>query len=411
MVNSSKIADEILGHGLIGDPWVGGRLRFNANPIVLTAGRLGSLAGCAVSMCRVLDAYVNVLVKRPDVMASLGIPASLQAIASIDAPRWLTFARVDVFETNTGSGPIACEINCDTPTGLAETIESSRLGSARHPQLRHPSLLLEPRWKSAVNEALGKDPRGATVGLIEPTEMTEDTNHTRLLMRWLGEMGCQVVRGSPFNIESHSDRGVGMFGKKCDLLLRHYKTDWWGVREAIWLDEPDPPDASPLGREFLAIADALGAGKVNVINPFAAAIPQNKRVMALPWEMPGLISAELEGVARATFPETHFAENVPAGVLLDEQMDWVLKSDYGCEGEEVILGSATTPEVWAESIIQMRPRRWVAQRAFVPQRDSNGDICNLGVWMVGSAPSGVLARTSEGATDGLAQICPVGVEP
>ena len=86
---------------------------------------------------------------------------------------------------------------------------------------------------------------------------------------------------------------------------------------------------------------------------------------------------------------------------------WVLKSDYGAEGDEVIVGKFTTDETWAESLRQAAPGRWVVQRYFQANTLPGGETINHGVFLVAGKACGLYARIQQGATDTGAISAPV----
>lgn len=400
----------VLDRGVIDDPWSRGNIRLTAEPVILDRVQAAGIAGAACSVAMMLDEAVPAVANDATLARQLGLDDSLMAIAALDAPRWLALARADVFLVD-GAAPQVCEINCDTPTGLAECTELGLIAAAAAPELNDPSARLRERWVAMVRSCVAADHPGAVVGIIDPTEMTEDIGHVRLLARWLEEAGFGVVRGSPFNLHACSERRVGMFGTPCDVLVRHYKTDWWARRDSPWLNEPPPPAAHSLERELALIANAMDAGTVAVVNPWGAAIAQSKRTLALPWERPDLFHPDTLANVQRHLPETRFLASIPSEQLIAERERWVLKSDFGCEGDEVLLGTLTTPTLWAESLRLADPRHWVVQRAFAPQRDAEGCITNHGVFLIGGMPSGLFTRRSLGPTDDRALSCPTLVRP
>jgi hypothetical protein len=320
------------------------------------------------------------------------------------APLWHGLARADVFLLGDQEAPPAvCELNCDTPSGLAEAAVLGTLAGL--PPEQDPNLTLERRFARLLATFLAAvdrpDPAGpATVGIIYPTEIAGDFGLIRLYQQWCQGAGHEVVLGSPFNLTPTSDGGVALFGRPCQLLLRHYKTDWWGERLPIWDDEDPYPDAEPLEGPLAVVLRALAARRCAMVNPFAAVLPQNKRAMAFMWEQQGRFSAEGQGAIRAHVPETLRLETVDRRRLMDEQPAWVLKSDYGCEGEEVIIGADSSPEDWRASLEHALPERWVVQRRFEPRRStSDALIANHGVFLVGGRAAGLYTRLSAGATD------------
>jgi glutathionylspermidine synthase len=233
----------------------------------------------------------------------------------------------------------------------------------------------------------------------------------RLFEGWCQRRGMQTVLGSPFNLRPAADSGLTLFGRRCDLLLRHYKTDWWGERRPIWDDEAPFPDAEPLSGPLRLVLSALAARRCAVVNPFAAVLPQNKRAMAFLWEEQHRFDAGARAIIRDHVPETVRLERADRARLQAERTAWVLKSDYGCEGEEVVIGRDTDEAAWAECLQRALPGRWIAQRHFTARRDEEGLVANHGVFLIGGRAAGLYTRLSAGATDAAALSVPVEVIP
>jgi len=185
-------------------------------------------------------------------------------------------------------------------------------------------------------------------------------------------------------------------------VLRHYKTDWWGERLPVRDDEEPFADPEPLTAPLAALLDAELAGEVAVVNPFGAVLPQNKRAFAFCWEELDRFSPEAQAVIRASLPFSLRLEAADRDVLLRERDDWVLKTDYGCEGEEVVIGRDLAQEVWADLLAHAIPRRWIAQRRFDARRDAEGRVANHGVFLAAGCAAGLYTRLSLGATDASA---------
>jgi glutathionylspermidine synthase len=91
-----------------------------------------------------------------------------------------------------------------------------------------------------------------------------------------------------------------------------------------------------------------------------------------------------------------------------QREEWVLKSDYGAEGDEVIVGKYVTDELWRASLEHARAGRWVAQRFFEAKPiDDNGSLVNHGVFLVAGEACGLYARIQAGPTDERALSTPV----
>jgi hypothetical protein len=191
---------------------------------------------------------------------------------------------------------------------------------------------------------------------------------------------------------------VSLLGQPCDIIVRHYKTDWWTERESVW-KKAAFADAEPLTGPLGPLLSAQLAGRVAVLNPWGAIIPQNKRCLALMWEQKQRFSARSRGFIERYLPMTHRMEAFDLDRLRNERAEWVLKSDYGCEGDETLVGSFTSDADWRAALEDAVPHRWIVQRAFTPKLDDSGRNCNLGVYLIAGATSGMYGRLSVGPTN------------
>jgi glutathionylspermidine synthase len=318
---------------------------------------------------------------------------------------WHCLARADVFRTATGYA--VAELNCDTPTGLAESISLSELAVPAAGQF-DPNARLEQRLMQTIAQlATGLLGQGhlRSVGLVYPTEITEDLALIRFYKRAFERIGYHVVLGAPFNL-GERDGTVYLSGEPIALLLRHYKSDWWTERAAAWLDD-SVPDTLPLAAQLDCLFRATQAGKLAIVNPFGAVICQNKRIMAFFWEHLQLFSAESQARIRELIPVTYRLESLHPDLLLAQREQWVLKSAYGAEGDQVVLGPSVTDAVWAESLKCARPGVWVAQRYFDVHVDADCMNTNWGVYVAGGQSIGLFARRQHGPTDGRALATPI----
>ena len=108
--------------------------------------------------------------------------------------------------------------------------------------------------------------------------------------------------GSPFNLRAAPGGRVALFGSPCDLILRHYKTDWWGERLPIWADEDPYPDPEPLHGPLHALLAASAGRRCAVVNPFGSVLAQNKRMMAFLWERRDALSPAARETVEAFVP-------------------------------------------------------------------------------------------------------------
>jgi glutathionylspermidine synthase len=396
----AAFAERIVASGLLRDPWLDGRPRFREEPVVLPAARHAQLRRAAEEVAAACHAMVAVLLDEPRLLEDvLGLTPVQRAMWTASAPAWHGIARADVFFTD--DGVAVAEINCDTPTGEAEAVVLGEL-AAGPPGTRDPNTPLEGHFLAMLDffarrERLPSAGPARTVGLVYPTELTDDLPLVRLYRTWLERRGYGVVLGSPYNLAYDGER-TRLFDTPIDVLVRHYKTDWWGERRSAWLDEPIE-DAAPLEGPLRAVLSGMAAGTLAVVNPFGAVVPQNKRSFALMWEQIHRFPPEAQAAIERWVPVTRRLEVMHAEQLAAQRGRWVIKSDYGAEGEEVILGRDVDDATWRSAIARARPGAWVAQQYFAAETDARGESVNYGVFLVAGQAAGLYARVQSGATD------------
>ena len=89
----------------------------------------------------------------------------------------------------------------------------------------------------------------------------------------------------------------------------------------------------------------------------------------------------------------------------------MLKSDYGCEGDEVIVGPMVSEEIWSASLAAAKPERWVAQEYFEIAPLEGHLLPNYGVYLIGGRAAGIFTRLSSQATDYSAVTAPTFILP
>ena len=392
---------------VLGDPWLDGAPRFQAEPIVLPQARHALLCQAAADIAAVHQEVAQLVLAEPMLAESFfGLTRWQLGMWQCSAPDWHGIARADVFLT--ADGPRVCELNSDTPSGAAEAVLLSARAAAGRRDVLDPNAALRARFVAMVQTCAARcGHRGPlTIGIVYPTEMTEDLSMVALYRDWLQQAGHRVVLGAPFNLTLASDGRTALFDEPCDAIVRHYKTDWFGERLPVRDDEPPCEDRAPLVEPLHALLTAAVEGRTAVVNPFGAVLTQNKRAMALCWERLEQFSPMAQAAIRRWLPFTQRLE--PLRDELWAQKDgWVLKSDYGCEGAEVVLGPCVDQATWEDALAHAITRRWVAQRWFEAEANRDGLLCNHGVYLVGGAPAGLLLRVhGRAATDDRARIAP-----
>ncbi|MGC4087625.1 MAG: glutathionylspermidine synthase family protein [Polyangiaceae bacterium] len=393
-----EFATRVVEGGILTDPWIDGQPRFRAEPLLIDASQQRELYRAAERMAAVYDELCRIVGDEPALLDGFFAMTPCQkAMWLASQPLWHGLARADLFMTS--EGLVLCELNCDTPTGEAEAVVLNQLATRGQPGASDPNRELGARFCELAAALCARLPVEGqrTVGLVYPTEFTEDLSLVRLYREWLGRLGYSVVLGSPYNL-SYDPSGLSLFGRPVSLLVRHYKTDWWGERASVWSDEAIP-DAQPLLEPLSALLAAVVDEQVAVLNPLGSVLPQNKRSMAFMWEHIHRFSPDAQATIQRYLPLTSRLEVLHTELLLAEREDWVLKSDYGAEGEEVIVGRDTPEPLFRECIEKARPGRWVAQRYFKALENERRETINYGVYVVAGVACGLYARAQVGATD------------
>jgi glutathionylspermidine synthase len=410
-------AQRVIQDGVILDPWMDGQPRLSPEPLLLEPAEHRALLKVGEDVGELYDEACRLVDEDDELLDGFfGLTPVQKVMWNASRPLWHGIARADVFATR--DGYLISELNCDTPTGEAEAVVLNALARPAHGDLLDPNRELERRFAAMLEILLERMVDGASprrVGIVYPTEFTEDLSVIRLYRRWLHSIGLEVVLGSPYNLGVADDgERATLFGQPVAALLRHYKADGWGERASPWDDEAleDPlPLLAPL--EIALRASALR--KTAIVNPFGAVLPQNKRTMAFFWERIHRFSTRARALIERHVPYTSRLETIHAERLLAEREDWVLKSDYGAEGDEVVIGRETDAATWAASLQHARPGRWIAQRYFEalpdPRPGGAGQPLNYGVFLIAGEASGVYVRRQTGATDDHAVSVPVLVRP
>lgn len=417
MTPYDAFAQRVIADGVILDPWMDGEPRLSPEPLVLEASEHRALLRVGEDVAELYEEACQLVDEDEDLLDSFFSLSPIQKLMwNASRPLWHGIARADVFAT--AEGHAITELNCDTPTGEAEAVVLNRIVREATSGLVDPNADLERRFGAMVSILVERLVDGAaprTIGIVYPTEFTEDLSVIRLYRRWLEAIGFEVVLGSPYNlgIDEAAERAT-LFGRPVAAIFRHYKTDGWGERASVWDDET-LADALPLAAPLAAALRASAFRKTAVINPFGSVVPQNKRTMAFMWEHIHRFSTRAKGLIERHVPYTSRLETQHVERLRADREGWVLKSDYGAEGDEVVIGRETDEETWNAALAHARPGRWVAQRWFeaLPEKRPGGagQPLNYGVFVIAGEACGLYVRRSAGATDDRAVSVPVLVKP
>lgn len=362
-----------------------------------------------------MDELVALLYDEPQWLETyFSMPVSWREISHGGAKWWNLFSRLDVFVTRDGSIQI-CEINSDTPSGQSDMWALLDAFGTTTPWGELPGGDYTDRFFDFLHRLAptreGAQASKPTLAILYPTDVTEDLELIEDYRVFATARGFEVVLGGPRNLQFSDDGRVWLFGTPIDVILRHYKTDWWGERRRMWYNTPFIWDYEPLD-ELAPLLSADEAGQVAVVNPFASMPTQSKKALAFLWEHKSRFTPRSQETIERFVPFTRCIDAQFLEEALHEKDRWVLKSDFGCEGEEVLVGALVTQEAWRLSLKLIIPERWVAQEFFEVEPLADGWLPNFGLYTIAGKSAGLYTRINPptGITDTHAVVLPVAIE-
>ncbi|HUI65911.1 MAG TPA: glutathionylspermidine synthase family protein [Bacteroidota bacterium] len=405
----TELLSWLLEGGIPSLPYTDGKARLSSAPCIVPSRRMKALRTAAAAVGRAYDDLCDILARDPSYLTGFFSLTHLQQMLwYASGSLWHGIARADIFCTTGGSLAVA-EVNSDTPSGVDEAFLLGEFAESRFPGLRNPSSCLREAFLSLIHRSyreLRSHSALPTVAIIYPTDIPEDQGMITLYTTWLEDAGFRVILGSPSNVERGENGRATVFGAEIDVLYRHYKADWLCERVNVWKDARRIPDPGPLLRELENIVQPMVEGDLAVVNPFGAVVTQNKLSLAFFHEKLDLFRPDSQETIRRYIPLTKRLSSFEPGALEREKDEWVLKSDYGCEGAEVIVGRFTDKEAWTHALHLAEPAHWVAQRYFQAEIQDSGLIENYGVYLAGGEPAGLYVRLARGVTGTTAIIAP-----
>ncbi|MFT3766940.1 MAG: hypothetical protein QM820_15690 [Minicystis sp.] len=151
-----------------------------------------------------------------------------------------------------------------------------------------------------------------------------------------------------------------------------------------------------------AIAVALERGLVRSVPSFSTMYMQSKLAFARAWALRGELSPAHREAVERYLPETIDLADLTPERLLDDREGWVLKRALGRVGDQVFVGTLTSPDYWKGLVDELYAlahapdaEPWIAQR-LVRQRaipTPFGDrFVTLGAYVLDGRFAGYFAR-------------------
>jgi hypothetical protein len=199
----TSFAHAVYETGILSDPWFDGVERFRLDGVVLTHERARRLAEAAERVAYLHNELAEIIIANPALLTEFYSLTPYQlAMWQTSGGMWHGMARADLFILE-DNRIVCCELNSDTPSGHAEAVTLNELlyerNCRQHGALANPNAEIADAFIAMLHESHAKRTSAELrrVGLIYPTEMTEDLGMMTLLTTWIEQAGIAVVAGSP----------------------------------------------------------------------------------------------------------------------------------------------------------------------------------------------------------------------
>lgn len=401
-IEYSKFAEELYNGCIFTDAWVDGKERFSMDYLLLQQKELDKFYKASEQIGYLFYEFTKVISQNPELIDEyFHLTPYQKAMWMYSGGEWHGIARLDLFLLENGAIQM-CEMNSDTPSGEPEAVVLNEIISSAldviNPNSGFKAQFCKSvfhQWERTTEKKFNKN-APPSVAIIYPTEISEDLSMIRLYESWFKEYNCEIILGSPFNLKyNEKENKLYIFDKAVDIVIRHYKTDWWGERISPWLDSQFQ-DAEPLKKPLKNLISAQISGAASVFNPFGAVLSQNKLVLSFFYDYFHLFGKMFQNMISKYIPETRRLIDYESKITNKDE--WVLKSNYGCEGDEVIIGKNSSEEIWQKSLEMARKEHWIVQRYFKSIRIDDNEP-NFGIYLIGGKASGIFTRFAKKSTD------------
>jgi len=352
-------------------------------PLVMKRSVWNQLATHAEALTAEAAAAEQEIVKRPELLRLLGLPPRLQAVLSDHEPLTPAAGRVIRFDFHfTTEGWRISEANSDVPGGFSEASHFTGLMAGHFPHLE-PAGNPAESWCRVLAASAGV---GGQVAFLSAPPLLEDHQVNAFLAANLRVYGCRTCLAKPEQIQWHNGvayLATNSYRGPLDLVVRFYQAEWL----------PNLPRSNGWRCFFRG-------GRTPVANPPLSVISESKR-FPLTWKH---LSIPLP-TWRRLLPEVR----EPHDISLFNHPEWLLKTAYCNNGEDVCIRELMTPLQWWHAKLSSRfaPHKWLAQRRFqsspVPTPLGPRHVC-IGIYTVNGSAAGAYARLSQTAVTDYAAV-------
>lgn len=342
-------------------------------PLVMNGTLWHELAQQAEQLAAEAAAASQEIIRRPDLLAMLGLPAALLKVFVAGEPLTPAAGHIIRFDFHpTSDGWRISEANTDVPGGFTEASHFTEMMAEHFPHLAMPGNPVEA-WCDALAAAAGAE---AQVALLSAPGVLSDHQVIAFLAQKLQERGCHAHLAKPEQIrwcDGRAHLNANWYQGPLDLIIRFYQAEWLPrlSRKTGW-------------QHFFR------GGKSLVTNPPLGTIPESKRFPLL-WKH---LATPLPAW-RKLLPATRD----PRDLSWFDNGDWLLKTAYCNTGEAVSIRDQMKTRHWWQSKLSSRlwPHKWIAQKRFesvpLPTPDGPRHVC-VGVYTVNGKAAGAYARMS-----------------
>jgi glutathionylspermidine synthase len=358
------------------DPQVGDERVLLSQPMVIDSATWTMLKAAAERMALEISEAEKELLRKPNLLEKLGMPAPLSRQIGSHALHGETpgvrTLRFDFHPTQNGWK--VSEVNSDVPGGFTEASHFTTLMAEHYPEAPPAGNPLRA-WTRAMEPWLKE---GHIAILYAPGYM-EDQQIATLLGNALRHEGCSVHFVQHPGGLSWRDGTAFVDGfaltVPLDAIVRFYQAEWLAQlpRKSGW-------------------TNLFSRSRTVITNPGHAVLAESKR-FPLVWPE---LSCSTE-MLQAMFPECQEPH-----ALNSPEENWVFKPAYSNTGENVIMPALLATAEWSKlrrSVLR-HSHTWVAQRRFRAQRvETDGGEYSpcIGVYTINGRAEGAYIRLTRGA--------------
>ena len=175
-------AEKLYESCIITDAWIEGRARFTLEPVIISDKKYNLLKSASEEIGFLYEELCKIIWTKPELIDYFHLTPYQKLLWFTSGGLWHGISRLDMFIIDDGSIKM-CEMNSDTPSGEAETVLINELFEDDFKEHINPNKEFKSHFMNMIDrfsQDVKADKSKLTVGIVYPTEMTEDLSMIKL---------------------------------------------------------------------------------------------------------------------------------------------------------------------------------------------------------------------------------------